>query len=147
MQGKIEIRQILFQTAEYRKELDLRDRALRKPLGLSLFDENLAGEAVDTHIGAFCGGKLIGALVLSEVDHETVKMRQVVVGGDRRGIGVGAAMVVYAEDLAKKTGRVKIVLHARRTVVGFYEKLGYERAGEEFIEVSLPHQKMIKRIV
>ena len=39
-----------------------------------------------------------------------------------------------------------IELHARETALGFYERLGFARVGEEFLEVNIPHWKMRKRI-
>ena len=44
-------------------------------------------------------------------------------------------------------GFVSLSLHARSIAVGFYEKLGYETVGDEFIEVSIPHRKMAKRLI
>jgi predicted GNAT family N-acyltransferase len=37
-------------------------------------------------------------------------------------------------------------LHARLTAIGFYEKSGYVVSGGEFLEVGIPHVKMVKRI-
>jgi predicted GNAT family N-acyltransferase len=37
-------------------------------------------------------------------------------------------------------------LHARKTAIGFYEKLAYAVVGGEFTEVGVAHVKMIKRI-
>jgi predicted GNAT family N-acyltransferase len=37
-------------------------------------------------------------------------------------------------------------MHARKTAMGFYEKLGYEKIGDEFTEVTIPHYKMEKRL-
>ena len=39
----------------YRRELNLRDKVLRKPLGLNLFDEDLSQDEKDIHIGALGG--------------------------------------------------------------------------------------------
>ena len=41
----------------------------------------------------------------------------------------------------------KIVLNARKTAVGFYEKLGYERKGDMFTEVGIAHFKMHKYLI
>ena len=65
MNPPIEIRQIHFGTDQYKEELQLRDRVLRKPLGLSLFNENLTKEVDDFHLGAFDGNELIGVLILT----------------------------------------------------------------------------------
>jgi predicted GNAT family N-acyltransferase len=37
-------------------------------------------------------------------------------------------------------------MHARKTAVVFYEKLGYTSTGNEFTEVSIPHFVMEKRL-
>jgi predicted GNAT family N-acyltransferase len=37
-------------------------------------------------------------------------------------------------------------MHARVTAVRFYEKLGYEVASEEFVEVTIPHRVMRKQL-
>ena len=145
MNSPIDIRQIHFGTDEYKEELQLRNRVLRKPLGLSLFDENLTKEVSDFHIGAFDGKALIGVLILTVLGEGKVKMRQVGVEENWRGKNVGARLAIYAEDFSRKLGSSTIVLNARKSVVGFYEKLGYEKIGGEFIEVTIPHQKMQKK--
>jgi hypothetical protein len=38
------------------------------------------------------------------------------------------------------------MMHARKTAVGFYEKQGYEILGDEFLEVSVPHYEMRKKL-
>lgn len=52
-----------------------------------------------------------------------------------------------AETYAKNAGYRKIVLNARKTAVGFYEKLGYERKGDMFTEVGIAHFKMLKCLI
>jgi predicted GNAT family N-acyltransferase len=37
-------------------------------------------------------------------------------------------------------------MHARKSAVGFYEKLGYEIEGDEFEEVTIPHYEMQKTL-
>ena len=146
MNPPIEIRQIHFGTDEYQEELQLRNRVLRKPLGLSLFNENLTKEINDFHIGAFDGNVLIGVLILTVLGGGEVKMRQVGVEEIWRGKNVGAKLVVYAEDFARKKGYGNVILNARKSVVGFYERLGYEKIGGEFTEVTIPHQTMQKKL-
>ena len=43
-------------------------------------------------------------------------------------------------------GYEEIVLHARETALGFYQKLGYETEGDSFTEVGLPHSAMRKKL-
>ncbi|HTY10365.1 MAG TPA: GNAT family N-acetyltransferase [Bacteroidota bacterium] len=144
MNDKIEIRKIQFGSGQYKEELELRNNVLRLPLGLSLYDENLTKEADDVHLGAFAGDRLVGVLILTTVGGNEIKMRQVGVAEAWRGKDVGAKLVAFAEDVARSLGRKKMVLNARKSVIGFYEKLGYEKLGGEFVEVTIPHQKMKK---
>jgi predicted GNAT family N-acyltransferase len=37
-------------------------------------------------------------------------------------------------------------MHARKSAVGFYEKLGYKIVGDEFEEVTIPHFEMQKTL-
>jgi predicted GNAT family N-acyltransferase len=71
-------------------------------------------------------------------------MRQVAVAAAMQGKGVGARLVAASEDFAKEHGFQKITLHARETAVLFYERIGYQKIGERFEEVGIPHFKMEK---
>ena len=146
MQEKLIIRQIKIDSEGYKEELKLRDRVLRKPLKLNLFDENLESEKNDFHIGAFLSDLLVGVLILTVLNNSEIKMRQVAVSESYKGKSIGTKLVIYAEDFAKRLGYKKIVLNSRKTAVKFYEKLGYVKIGEEFIEVTIPHYKMQKKI-
>jgi predicted GNAT family N-acyltransferase len=37
-------------------------------------------------------------------------------------------------------------MHARSNAVGFYEKVGYRTIGEQFMEVTIPHFIMEKKL-
>ena len=52
----------------------------------------------------------------------------------------------FAENIARDRGFRSIMMHARKTAIGFYEKLGYEVSGTDFIEVTLPHVIMEKTV-
>jgi predicted GNAT family N-acyltransferase len=61
-----------------------------------------------------------------------------------QGKGMGQALMVFAENIARDYGYKKLIMHARTTVVGFYEKQGYIINGKEFEEVTIPHLIMEK---
>ena len=144
--AELQIKQIEYTSEVHKRELALRDAILRKPLGLDLFSEDLSGEEKDIHLGVFEGEDLIGVLVLTRVDAQRVRMRQVAVEEKRQHCGIGASLVAAAERLAHEQGYAWMTLHARETAAGFYEKLGYATEGEPFIEVGIPHRAMVKRI-
>ncbi|MFO7534396.1 MAG: hypothetical protein R6X19_01705 [Kiritimatiellia bacterium] len=52
---------------EYAATVALRNEVLRKPLGLSLSDEQLQAESGDHHLAGFLDGRLVACLVLTPV--------------------------------------------------------------------------------
>jgi len=142
--NELQIKMIDYHSKDYSQEQELRDHVLRKPLGMSLYNENMEAEQHDVHIGAFIDGILAGVLILTKINAAEIKMRQVAVDEASRKRHIGTEMVLFAEVYAKKNGYSTMLLNARKTAVGFYEKLGYETIGEEFLEINIPHFKMRK---
>ncbi len=140
------IKQIDHSTKEYRQMVDLRNDILRKPLGLSLKKEELEKEREDILIGAFEEDKMLGCCLLTKVDNDNVRLRQMAVQNNLQGKGIGATMLNYAENVARDAGYKNMVMHARKTAIHFYEKLGYKITGDEFIEITIPHFIMEKRL-
>ena len=58
--------------------------------------------------------------------------------------GLGASLLHFAENVARDAGCKTMVMHARKTATGFYEKQGYAVCGNEFEEVTIPHFEMRK---
>lgn len=136
-----------FATPEYDEAVALRYQVLRKPLGLEYLPEQLAMEWSDTHLAAFdTAGRIVGILILSPGKEQSVKMRQVAVAPELQGRGVGRALVAQSEDTARSMGYRKMTLHAREVAVPFYLQLGYQKVGNQFEEVGIPHFKMEKEL-
>jgi predicted GNAT family N-acyltransferase len=53
----------------------------------------------------------------------------------------------FAENVARDAGFTSMIMNARKSAQGFYEKLGYKADGKEFIEVTIPHYEMRKNII
>lgn len=140
------LREIAYGSKDYKEELELRNKALRLPLGLDIYDEDLRGESEDEHIGAFYNDKLAGVLVLTDLGEGYARMRQVAVEEGLRSRGIGKLLVEHSESILRSKGYKEIVLHARMTVTDFYKKLGYEVASEVFTEVMIPHVEMKKKL-
>ena len=60
--------------------------------------------------------------------------------------GLGKILVANAEETTLENGYKQIILHARITAQGFYEKLGYAPFGNIFTEVTIPHIAMQKSL-
>jgi len=140
------LKQIDHGSAEYKKMVELRKEILRKPLGLDFSEEELANEKHDTLIAAFDDDEMVGCCMLCKETDEKIKLRQMAVHEDVQGKGLGAAILHFAENIARDKGFKTIFMHARETAVGFYEKLGYQINSEVFKEVNIPHYVMEKRL-
>lgn len=140
------LRMIDHGTKEYQQMVNLRNEILRKPLGLSFDDEELEREKEDILIGAFEDDRILGCCLLTRMDANSVRLRQMAVPGSMQGKGVGRALMIFAENIARDLGYRKLCMHARKTAVGFYQKLGYSVSGSEFEEVTIPHFIMEKSL-
>lgn len=140
------IKQIDHGTNEYNQMINLRKEILREPLNLSFKQEDLDNEKNDILIGAFDEEDMLGCCLLTRVDKNVVRLRQMAVQNSLQGKGIGATIMNYAENVARDRGFKKMTMHARKSAIGFYEKLGYKISGNEFTEVSLPHFIMEKKL-
>lgn len=133
-------------SGEYEEAIALRHQVLRKPLGLSYDPTELVGEKDSFHLALREGAELVACLVLKPLDERCIKMRQLAVRESSQAKGFGRGLVNYAESFVRERGYAEIVLHARETALGFYEKLGYQLEGNPFTEVGLPHLAMRKKL-
>lgn len=133
-------------TPEYQQMVKLRDDILRKPLGLTFSDQELENEKENMLIGAFEEEDMLGCCMLVEENPSTVRLRQMAVLNDLQGKGIGRALMNFAENLARDRGYKKLSMHARKNTIGFYEKMGYKVASDEFTEITIPHIIMEKQL-
>jgi len=129
---------------EYQQMVRLRDAVLRKPLGLTFTQEDLESEKENILIAAFEEERMLGCCMLVEERPDIVRLRQMAVLNALQGKGIGRALMNFAENIARDRGYKIVKMHARNNSVGFYEKVGYKRKGDEFIEVTIPHYVMEK---
>lgn len=122
----------------------LREKVLRIPLGLSLYNEDTSGDAEDDVFIAIENEKVIGCLMSKNKGRNLIKLRQMAVDEKWQGKGIGKLLMQTAEAFAIENGIQKIELHARENAIGFYERLGYSGYGETFTEVRIPHLAMEK---
>lgn len=131
----------------YALAVALRHEVLRLPLGLVFTVDQLAAEKDSHHLAAFdAEGRILGCLMLTPHEGGEIQMRQVAVKPEQQGTGLGRALVDEAERRAKELGFTRMMLHARDKAIGFYERLGYAREGDLFMEVGIVHQQMAKRL-
>jgi GNAT superfamily N-acetyltransferase len=144
--SRVEFREVKHGSPDYETGATLRQRVLRDPLGIVPHPSERDEEATLVHLAAFEAERMVGYLMLHDQGQGSVRMRQVAVDFDRQRRGIGKALVARSEELARSSGYTTMILHARETAVAFYTALGYEIFDEPFVEVTVPHRKMRKRL-
>lgn len=133
-------------TPEYQLMVKLRDDILRRPIGIHFSKEELDKEKENLLIGAFEDENILGCCMLVKESNDKVRLRQMAVLNDLQGKGIGRAMILFAENIARDQGYKVLNMHARKPVVGFFEKMGYKVVSDEFLEISIPHYEMEKAL-
>ena len=125
--------------------LALRQRILRDPLGLEYSLEDIEAERGQRHLTGWIDGELVGGLILVDrgLDPGDCKIRQVAVSETMQGKGLGQELMKVAMENAREEGFLRVVLHARQNVIPFYCRLGFVEEGPEFLEVGIPHRRMV----
>ncbi len=123
-------------------------RALRRAVfieeqGVSEADEVDDLDDVAVHLLATRDGQPVGTARLL-VHGDTVKVGRVCVLAEARGLGLGAALMQAAAEVARGLpGVTQAKLGAQVHALGFYERLGYVAYGPEFLDAGIAHRDMV----
>jgi GNAT superfamily N-acetyltransferase len=125
----------------YQECLKIRYEVLRKPLGMEILPEDREKDLKTTHILCMVDGKPAGTVSL-----KGSVLRQMAVLDKFQGLGLGAKLVRYLENLAKERSIDEITLDARYSAIPFYEKLGYECCSDIYDKIGIQHRDMKKSL-
>ncbi|WP_028647775.1 GNAT family N-acetyltransferase [Nocardiopsis sp. CNT312] len=103
-----------------------------------------ARDAGADHLLALVGGVPAGTARLLDRGEGAGLLGRMAVLPERRGGGIGAALVRAVEERARERGLTSVELHAQTHALGFYERLGYTAHGEEFLDAGIPHRHMVR---
>ncbi len=140
------LKQLYHGSKEYQQMVQLRFEVMRKPLGLSFSDEELKAEKDDILIGSFDDDEIIGCCILTKVNNQCTRLRQMAVQKNMQGMGIGESIMAFAETIARDKGFKILMMHARDTAIGFYEKHGFKIKGDVFTELNIKHHIMEKKL-
>ena len=129
----------------YAQSLQLREAILRKPLGLTLSQKELADDVRRRHFCAVMNGTVVGSVSLEALGPHTLQLKQMAVAESQQGEGIGSRLLVFAEAWARGGGYGMIILNARVGAEEFYKRHGYSAEGEPFDQNTIPHIRMTKR--
>lgn len=94
-----------------------------------------------THVLVFLNEEPVGTGRIDDVGH----FGRIAVQASARSQGVGRAVMQALENHARDSGVIRLWAHAQISAMGFYEKLGYQPSGPEFIEAGIRHRLIEKR--
>jgi len=152
--------EVEFRTPLYEQAVALRDRVLRKPLGLEFSAADLAAEGDQLHFALIEAelptateamarnaiGCVVGCVIARPLGGGRYQLRQMAIDAGRQGQGLGRRLLEQTEQHLAALGAQELMLHARDIAAGFYKKLGYQPVGDPFMEVTILHYEMTKRL-
>jgi predicted GNAT family N-acyltransferase len=106
--------------------------------GIPESDEWDGEDATSVHILATLNREPVGTGRLNRAG----KIGRIAVLPGLRGRGIGSLILDRLLEEARRIGIREPCLHAQVQAVPFYERLGFERKGEEFDEAGIPHVRM-----
>jgi len=126
LQGAFRIRQLVFlveQGIDEKEEFDVND-------------------IFATHFIALKEGKIIGTVRVFPKGENAVIGRLAILK-EERNQGVGTKLMDLAIEYAKNNTAKLAVASVQVRASDFYESLGFKKKGEEYMEVDIPHIKMV----
>ena len=105
----------------------------------------MAIETAEDERDASATPRAVGTARLRSIDG-CAKAERVAVLESHRRHGVGRCLMQALEQRAIERGLGAIKLNAQVRVVPFYERLGYTRVGEVFVEAGIDHLAMSKTL-
>lgn len=89
----------------------------------------------------------IGCARMYSYDQKTYILGRIAILKEYRGMHYGAKIIELLEAKAKELKALEIELSAQVRASSFYEKQGYQKYGEEYLDEYCPHIKMRKQLL
>ncbi len=140
---KINDNNILNDALEIRKKVFTDEKSVPRNIEHDKYDESL--DLCDHFIIIYNDIK-VGTLRCLNVGDNTVQLQRFCFLKDYRNLGLGKKTLTFIEDFYKNQGINSIIMDAKYQVSGFYEKCGYIKRSEIFVEAGIEHVKMSKNL-
>lgn len=94
------------------------------------------GDESAVHLGAFIAAELVGIASIYPGPNDAWRLRAMAVVPERRGVGIGAALLDECIARCRSYDAAELWCNARTPAMGFYAKAGFIAEGQEFL---VPH--------
>ncbi len=98
------------------------------------------------HIELYDEDKAIGCARMYSIYEDTYILGRIAILKEYRGKNYGSKILDVLEEECKKRNVKKIELSAQVRASHFYEKNGYKKIGEEYLDEYCPHIRMVKKL-
>lgn len=88
----------------------------------------------------------VGAIRCLHISADAIQIQRLCFLKEYRKLGLGRTVIEYIENYYGNQGVTEVRLDAKYEVSGFYEKCGYKKISDIFIEANIEHIKMMKEI-
>jgi len=122
----------------------LRNRVLRPDQPDKTWPYDTDPHAV--HLAAYLDERLVGCATIFPSPYEELpiawQLRGMAVDPDVQGHGIGRQLLEAAVGIAAAAGAPLMWAYGRISALGFYQRLGWEAVGDEFVHADsgLPHR-------
>jgi predicted GNAT family N-acyltransferase len=123
--------------------LRLRERVFFGEQGVRVEADRDGRDGEAAHVVALERDRVIGTCRLL-LAGGVARLGRMAVERDRRGHGIGGAVLREAERAARAAGARRIDLHAQLDARSLYARAGYREHGRPFVEEGIPHVRMEK---
>lgn len=123
--------------------LDIRHRSFVEEQGVPQELEMDGQDASSRHFAVAADGKIIATCRVRLLG-SAAKIERVAVLKDFRKLGIGRVLMKYILQEFGKTGDIQLFkLSAQTHAMPFYEKLGFKKRGNEYMDAGMPHYDMV----
>ena len=125
-----------------RRDVFEKEQNIPRPLDRDPFDYSA------DHVVAFDdGGRCVGTGRVVRMDARTAQIGRMAVAKNERKHGVGALVLDALERMASMRGIAELTVNSQIPAEPFYERRGYARVGDVFLDQGVPHVVMRKSLV
>lgn len=134
--------------AQWQAYYQLRWQVLRAPWNQPKGSEQDESESVAFH-RMICNeaGEVVAVGRLHQVDEHTAQVRYMAVSDQWQGHGLGALLLQQLEQVALEQGMQRIILNARDSAAGFYQKAGYSYSEPAKALFGIAHHRYVKTLL
>ncbi|QDH16731.1 GNAT family N-acetyltransferase [Swingsia samuiensis] len=122
--------------------LPIRQKVLWPSLGI---DEcRVAHDEDGSHYGVYISERIVGSASVFKVENDFFQIRKFAILPEMQGRGAGSFLLMHILQQIKDISSLRVVLDARLTAIGFYEKHGFMKQGSVFSKKSQKYIRMHK---